>query len=162
MKAYFVMFSRYNAWANGRLYAAAAALPDADFRADRGAFFKSLHGTLNHLLVTDRVWMRRFTGGGEAPDRLDAILFDAFAPCVRRAKPRIGALSPTLRRSMRASWPASSPIDESRPRMNLPNRSGRPWRIGSITKLTIEDRPMPSLLALWGVPPNSTCCIFNG
>jgi uncharacterized damage-inducible protein DinB len=80
MKAHFVMFGRYNAWANGRLYDAAAALPEADFRADRGAFFKSMHGTLNHLLVTDRIWMQRFTGEGEAPDRLDAILFDAFAP----------------------------------------------------------------------------------
>ena len=80
MKAYFVMFSRYNAWANERLYEAAAALPDVDFRADRGAFFKSMHGTLNHLLVTDRIWMQRFTGEGEAPDGLDAILFDAFAP----------------------------------------------------------------------------------
>ena len=78
MKAYFVMFSRYNAWANERLYDAAAALPPADFRADRGAFFRSMHGTLNHLLVTDRIWMQRFTGEGEAPDRLDAILFDAF------------------------------------------------------------------------------------
>ena len=80
MKAYFVMLSRYNAWANERLYDAAAALPYADFRADRGAFFKSMHGTLNHLLVVDRIWMQRFTGEGEAPDRLDAMLFDAFAP----------------------------------------------------------------------------------
>jgi uncharacterized damage-inducible protein DinB len=37
-----------------------------------------MHGTLNHLLVTDRIWMRRFTGEGEAPDRLDAVLFDAI------------------------------------------------------------------------------------
>lgn len=72
----FRMLAAYNAWANGRLYAAAAALPDADYRADRGAFFKSVHGTLNHLLVTDRIWMRRFTGEGEAPSRLDAILFE--------------------------------------------------------------------------------------
>ena len=52
---------------------------DAEYRADRGAFFKSVHGTLNHLLGTDRIWMRRFTGDGEAPDRLDAILFETFA-----------------------------------------------------------------------------------
>jgi len=68
--------ARYNAWANHHLYAAAAALPDEQYRADRGAFFKSVHGTLNHLLATDRIWMRRFTGEGAAPDRLDAILFD--------------------------------------------------------------------------------------
>lgn len=76
MTSRYAVLARYNAWANGRLYAAAATLPEADYRADRGAFFKSVHGTLNHILVGDRVWMRRFTGTGEAPDRLDAILFD--------------------------------------------------------------------------------------
>jgi uncharacterized damage-inducible protein DinB len=69
----------YNSWANARLYEAAAAIPEADRRADRGAIFKSLHGTLNHLLVGDRIWMRRFTGEGEAPARLDTILFEDFA-----------------------------------------------------------------------------------
>src|SRR5690606_26389839 len=54
----------------------AASLSEADLRADRGAFFGSIHATLNHLLVADRIWMRRFTGEGEAPDRLDAILFE--------------------------------------------------------------------------------------
>lgn len=68
----------YNSWANRRLYDAASSVGDADYRADRGAFFKSLHGTLNHLLVGDRVWMRRFTGEGEAPTRLDAILHEDF------------------------------------------------------------------------------------
>jgi uncharacterized damage-inducible protein DinB len=70
------MFAGYNAWANGRLYEAAAKLTDAEYRADRGAFFKSVHGTLNHLLVGDRIWMYRFTGHGEAPARLDAVLCD--------------------------------------------------------------------------------------
>jgi len=73
------MFAGYNAWANTRLYDAVASLPDVDYRADRGAFFRSLHGTLNHLLTTDRVWLHRFTGEGQPPTRLDAILFDDFA-----------------------------------------------------------------------------------
>jgi uncharacterized damage-inducible protein DinB len=73
------MLARYNGWANERLYGAAARLSDGDYRADRGAFFKSLHGTLNHLLVTDRIWMKRFTGEGDAPTRLDAILFEQLA-----------------------------------------------------------------------------------
>jgi uncharacterized damage-inducible protein DinB len=80
MKIRYAMFAAYNAWANERLYDAAAKLSDADYRADRGAFFKSMHGTLNHLLVGDRIWMRRFTGSGEHPDRLDAILYEQFAP----------------------------------------------------------------------------------
>src|SRR3981081_638040 len=68
--------ARYHPWATRRLYEAAALLSDADYRADKGAFFKSMHGTLNHLLATDRIWMKRFTGEGEAPDRLDAMLHD--------------------------------------------------------------------------------------
>ena len=79
MKKHYVTFAGYNAWANRRLYAAAARLGEADYRADRGAFFKSMHGTLNHLLATDRIWMKRFTGEGDAPERLDAILHDDFA-----------------------------------------------------------------------------------
>jgi uncharacterized damage-inducible protein DinB len=55
-----------------------AKVPDAEYRKDRGAFFKSLHGTLDHLLVTDRMWMRRFTSAGELPPSLDAILYDDF------------------------------------------------------------------------------------
>jgi uncharacterized damage-inducible protein DinB len=71
-------FGRYIRWANGRLYDAAGALDAADYRADRGAFFKSLHGTLNHLLVTDCIWLQRFTGEGDAPSQLNAILYDDF------------------------------------------------------------------------------------
>ncbi|WP_262028273.1 DinB family protein [Microvirga sp. Mcv34] len=76
MKPHFAMMAAYNAWCNERIYDAAAQLSDADYRADRGAFFKSVHGTLNHLLATDRIWLKRFMGQGEAPNRLDAILFE--------------------------------------------------------------------------------------
>ena len=78
MKSRYQMFAGYNAWCNERLYAAAATISDANYRADRGAFFKSLHGTLNHLLLGDRIWMKRFTGIGEVPPGLDAILYDDF------------------------------------------------------------------------------------
>jgi len=77
--AHYQMFGHYNAWANGRLCEAAARLSPEQYRADRGAFFKSVHGSLNHLLAPDRIWMQRFTGQGDAPDRLDAILFETFA-----------------------------------------------------------------------------------
>lgn len=79
MTSRYRMFAAYNAWCNERLYDAAATLSDADYRADRGAFFKSLHGTLNHLLVGDRIWMKRFTGEGELPKTLDEILYQDFA-----------------------------------------------------------------------------------
>ena len=79
MKPHFSMFAAYNRWANERLYEAAGKLADADYRANRGAFFGSLHGTLNHLLVADRVWLHRFTGEGPVETKLDAILFDDLA-----------------------------------------------------------------------------------
>jgi uncharacterized damage-inducible protein DinB len=77
------MFARYNAWANRRLYAAAALLPEADYRADQGAFFGSLMGTLNHILVGDRIWMRRFTGDGPAHAALDAIVAEPLGELTR-------------------------------------------------------------------------------
>jgi uncharacterized damage-inducible protein DinB len=88
MKAPFKMLADYNAWTNERLYDAVATLPDKDYRADLGAFFGSLHGTLNHLLVGDRIWMQRFTGEGDAPAALDAILYEDFAElrAARRAE----------------------------------------------------------------------------
>jgi uncharacterized damage-inducible protein DinB len=79
MKTQFKMLAAYNEWVNRRLYDASALLPDGDYRADRGAFFGSLHGTLNHLLLGDRIWLHRFTGEGDEPAELDAILYDDFA-----------------------------------------------------------------------------------
>jgi len=78
MKRHFAMMAAYNRWANGRVYAAASELSEEEFNRDVGAFFKSAMGTLNHLLVADRIWMKRFTGEGEAPAALDTILFPAF------------------------------------------------------------------------------------
>jgi len=76
MQPHFAMFARYNEWANRRLYAAAGALSDGEYRADRGAFFGSVHGTLNHLLVGDRLWMHRFTGAGPTYSRLHEVAFE--------------------------------------------------------------------------------------
>jgi len=70
------MMATYNAWANARLYRMAGAMTDEAYRKNVGAYFKSLHGTLNHLLVADRIWMRRLTGTGDHPDKLDAIIVD--------------------------------------------------------------------------------------
>ena len=74
-----MMLAAYNAWANQRVYDAAAGLSSDEFVRDAGAFFKSMRGTLNHLLVTDRIWMKRFTGEGDAPTALDATLYIEFA-----------------------------------------------------------------------------------
>ena len=74
MKRHFMMFAAYNLWANQRVYEAAADLGDGEFNRDTGAFFGSMMGTLNHILTADRMWMKRFTGEGDAPATLDAIL----------------------------------------------------------------------------------------
>ena len=70
----------YNAEMNRRLYAAAAQLPDAERRADRGAFWGSIHGTLNHLYWGDSNWMSRFAGWepSDKPMRDSIALFDDF------------------------------------------------------------------------------------
>ena len=52
--------ARYNRWINGRLYDACGALTDEERKRECGAFFGSLHRTLNHLVVADQVWLRRF------------------------------------------------------------------------------------------------------
>ena len=74
MLAYFRHLAGYNAWANRRLYDASALLNEEQLWRDVGLFFGSLGGTLNHILVADRVWMKRFTGTGDHPDKLSAIL----------------------------------------------------------------------------------------
>lgn len=79
MHQHFRMFAAYNRWANALVYDAAATLGDDELGRDTGAFFGSLLNTLNHILVADRIWMKRFTGEGEAPKALDAILFAELA-----------------------------------------------------------------------------------
>ena len=78
MHEHFKRFAAYNAWANARLYDAATALTDFERKRDIRGYFQSLHGTLNHLLAADRIWLKRLTGEGEAPARLGEILFTDF------------------------------------------------------------------------------------
>ena len=59
--------ARYNHWQNRALYGAADGLPEEERRKDRGAFFKSIHGTLNHLLWADTIWMSRLAGIAKPP-----------------------------------------------------------------------------------------------
>lgn len=85
MKRHFSMFAAYNRWANGRIYAAASDLLDEEFNRGVGAAFGSMMGTLNHMLVADRIWMKRFTGEGDAPAELDAIVHRGL-PALRVAR----------------------------------------------------------------------------
>jgi uncharacterized damage-inducible protein DinB len=79
MKPHFQTLAAYNQWANARLYEAAATLPDAQYRQPTGVFFGSLHGTLNHLLVADRMWLARMSGQPNPPTPLNAIVYENLA-----------------------------------------------------------------------------------
>ncbi|MHC1551663.1 DinB family protein [Phyllobacterium sp. K27] len=76
MKEHFLRLARYNKWANKQIYDAAALLDEEDYFADRRAYFKSMHGTLNHLLAVDKLWFGRFTGDLYALPSYDVILHD--------------------------------------------------------------------------------------
>jgi len=80
MKRHFAMMASYNRWANVRLYDMAAVLPDELYRKPIDVYFKSLHGTLNHILTADRIWMRRLDGKGDHPASLNATIHDELAP----------------------------------------------------------------------------------
>lgn len=56
------LLAEYNRWMNERLLAVCSEIPDAERKSDMGAFFHSIHGTFNHLLLGDRLWMGRLTG----------------------------------------------------------------------------------------------------
>jgi len=60
--AYVERMARYNRWQNENLYSAADRLSEIERCRERGAFWGSIHNTLNHLLWGDRMWMSRLTG----------------------------------------------------------------------------------------------------
>jgi uncharacterized damage-inducible protein DinB len=75
----FRIFARYNRVANERLYEQVGKLDLAEYRRERRGSLGSIHGLLNHMLVSDRIWMSRFAGGGKTTPPLNTILFETFA-----------------------------------------------------------------------------------
>jgi uncharacterized damage-inducible protein DinB len=72
------LMARYNRWMNEKLYDVCAQLSNEQRKADMKAPFHSTHGTLNHMLLTDRVWMGRFTSTPFAAQSLDQELYSDF------------------------------------------------------------------------------------
>ena len=70
---YVLTMAAYNQWMNDNLYAAARRLPPNELTVDRGAFFGSIIGTLNHIVVGDMLWLRRFTAHASPFPSLDPI-----------------------------------------------------------------------------------------
>ena len=97
------LLASYNQWMNRRLYDAAATLPDDALAEDRGAFFGSVIGTLNHLVVADTIWLKRFASAADAssvlaalddtpmPTALDAVPYPAL-PALRARREWLDAL----------------------------------------------------------------------
>jgi uncharacterized damage-inducible protein DinB len=73
--SYFTTLSHYNAWANRRLYRACEALSETEYMRERGSFFGSLHATLNHILVADRIWVARIERWTPPNLKSDQILY---------------------------------------------------------------------------------------
>lgn len=70
---HFITLARYNLWATERLLAGLATVAEADYRRDLGLFFRSIHGTLNHILVAEhQIWRVRFAQGTSPRVALDA------------------------------------------------------------------------------------------
>ncbi len=100
-----VQMAGYNAWMNAKLYESAAKLTPAALAEDRGAFFGSLLGTLNHLVVGDTIWLQRFAKHPaahasldpvralEPPTALDQVLFDSLEPLRERRQLLDGAIN---------------------------------------------------------------------
>ncbi len=78
MADYFRTLARYNNWANRRLFDACASLKAAEYRKARPVFFGSIHGTLNHLLVGDRIWLGRLEGVPSGITALNQTLYNDF------------------------------------------------------------------------------------
>ena len=80
---YCQLMARYNRWMNERLYALLSELPDEERKRDRDAFFGSMHGTLNHLLWGDRMWLGRFIDEPCAFPAFGANMYADFAELAR-------------------------------------------------------------------------------
>lgn len=97
------LMANYNDWMNKKVYASAAALSHAELVRDRGAFFASIFGTLNHLMVADLIWLyrlRQFPAWQEAlqgvqeyarPTELNAILYSEL-PELQAQRLRLDAI----------------------------------------------------------------------
>ena len=72
----FQLLANFNTWANKKIISSCKKLDDTEYKKDRKAFFSSIHGTLNHLLVVDRAYISRIEGKDHGLISLDQILYE--------------------------------------------------------------------------------------
>lgn len=104
--AYVRLMAGYNAWMNGKVYEACASLSEAELHADRGAFFRSVIGTLNHLLYGDLAWFGRFKEGAPRAVRADEIIHADLA-ALRAARAGLDAEIATWAETVSPQWLAA-------------------------------------------------------
>lgn len=74
MQKHLAMMAQFNKWANAQISEAISQIPEDEYLKERGSFFGSIHGTLNHLLLVDRLWRGRMIDEPYPADRLDLIV----------------------------------------------------------------------------------------
>ena len=94
---HFRTLAAYNRLANLRLYEACSRLGEAELKAQRSSFFGSIHGTLNHVMVGDRIWLARFAGEEAPSTNLDAILYEDSRLCGKRGGKKTRASRPSCK-----------------------------------------------------------------
>jgi len=97
------LMATYNQWMNEKLYATCAQIDDADRRRDLGAFFGSVHATLNHILYGDLAFLSRFTGDPPTAPALGVDLYDSF-DALRVARASIDARLVDWTASLTQAW----------------------------------------------------------
>lgn len=85
-----VLMAQYNRWMNQQYYALCATLSDEERKRDRGAFFKSIHGTLDHIMFGDKAWMGRFVKTPFTGAKIGQELYSSFDD-LRRERERMDA-----------------------------------------------------------------------
>lgn len=68
-----VLMAQYNQWINKKIYHVCAELDQDNLTKNLGAFFGSILETLNHILVADIIWLKRFTNHPHNYPSLDYI-----------------------------------------------------------------------------------------
>jgi len=74
--ANFLLLANFNKWTNEKIITSCKKLTEIEYKKDRGAFFSSIHGTLNHLLVVDRAYIFHIEGKDHGLKSLDQILYE--------------------------------------------------------------------------------------
>lgn len=126
-----VLMATYNAWMNAKIYEAAAKLAPEALALDQKAFFRSILGTLNHIVVGDTLWLKRFATHPSrhaalapvralgSPSALDQILFTDLRSLAAHRTMLDGVIN---------EWAAALTADDLRHELLYSNTRGEPFK----------------------------------